>query len=105
MKSYLTSLLVRSAVEYAAVLLTEAVARRRLSTPTQGLTMKIYRTTVLNTHGARTFGEWHSSADGASKYRTAMKKADRTCDPQTTEHDVKTDRTSLLSFLNGLKND
>lgn len=43
---------------------------------------------------------WEGSADAASKGRTALKAEHNGCKPTTETHDVPTDKTGLLDWLN-----
>ena len=62
--------------------------------------MKLYKTTSTNAGGQK-YAEFASSADGASKIRTRLKKANHS-DIGTKEVDILTDRTGLIIFLNDL---
>lgn len=63
--------------------------------------MKLYKTTCQSEFGSQKFYEFASSADGASKARTRLKKAGL-WEVKTEEVDLNTDRTSLINFLNKL---
>lgn len=67
--------------------------------------MKLYKTSykilandILGPYPQRHV--WEGSADAASKGRTALKAAHSGCKPTTETHDVPTDKTGLLDWLN-----
>lgn len=60
--------------------------------------MKLYKTTYNNDGVINS--TWTGSADAASKDRTALKSQHRGSKPTTETHDVPTDKTGLLGWLN-----
>jgi hypothetical protein len=65
--------------------------------------MKIYMTSALDSDSTdRRMRNWDTSADDASKSRTALKRMDKACEPETIPVDVPTTRKELAAFLNRL---
>lgn len=68
--------------------------------------MKLYQVTRLHepcgegTESERATAGWETSDGAASKLCTALKKADRSCEPERAEIDVPTTRKELVLFLN-----
>lgn len=65
--------------------------------------MKIYMTSALDSDSTdRRMRNWDTSADDASKSRTALKRMDKACEPETIPVDVPTTRKELAMFLDRL---
>lgn len=64
--------------------------------------MKLYKITRLSEtlNNLRLVAGWETSDGAASKLCTALKKADKGCEPQREEVEVPTTRTDLVAFLN-----
>ena len=66
--------------------------------------MKLYKVTRVYEahagHDTRATAGWATSDSAASKICTALKKADRTCEPEREEIEIDTRRTELVTWLN-----